>query len=127
MRPETQISVFLKSRVGSLNELCTALSSADINIRSLTTVDDVDWGIVGLIVDDVEKTRGVLRNQGLKFGESNILTTSLENKPGEVARITKTLSDNNISIVHTNLTATGQRSLLVLMTTDNKRACELLS
>jgi hypothetical protein len=106
--------------------LCTALSSAHVNIRSLSTVDDVDWGIVGLIVDDVEKTRGILRSHGLKFGESNVLTLSLDNKPGEVARITKTLSDNNISIVHTNLTAEGQRSLLVLMTTDNDRACKLL-
>ncbi|MFQ5636772.1 MAG: amino acid-binding protein [bacterium] len=124
---ETQISVFLKNKVGNLNALCTALSAAHINIRALSTVDDVDWAIVGLIVDDIEKAREVLKNLDHKFGESVVLAVPMDNKPGEIARITKLLSDNNISIVHTYLTAEGARSLLVLMTTDNKKASELLA
>lgn len=126
MRMETQLSVFVKNKVGSLNELCTVLSEANINIRALSTVEDVDWSIVGLIVDEIDKAKGILQSQGLKFGESSVLTQSLENKPGELARITKKLSDNNISIVHTYLTAEGRRSCLVLMTTDNKKACKVL-
>ncbi len=124
---ETQISVFMKNRVGALNELCTALSEAHINIRGLATVDDVDWAIVGLIVDDLPKTREVLTRLDLRYGESQVLTVPMDNKPGEIARITKPLSENNISILHTYMTAEGNRSLLVLMTTDNKRAEELLS
>lgn len=124
---ETQLSVFLKNKVGSLNELCTALSEAHINIRAMSTVDDVDWGIVGLIVDEIAKTKEILQKLELRFGESMVLTVAMDNKPGEIARITKKLSENNISIVHTFLTAEGQRSLLVLMTTDNKRANQVLA
>jgi len=123
---ETQISVFVKNKVGTLNKLCTALSEAHINIKALSTVDDVDWAIVGLIVDDIEKAKTELQKLGLNCGESQVLTVSMDNKPGKIAKITKKLTDNNISILHAFLTAEGKRSLLVLMTTDNKKAAQIL-
>ena len=126
MALETQISVFVKNRVGMLNELCTALSEANINIRGLSTVVEADWAIVGLIVDDVNKTKEVLHKQNLKFGESTVLTVPMDNIPGQIARITEKLSGQHINIVHASLTAEGERCLLVLMTTDNKKANEIL-
>ena len=126
MALETQISVFVKNRVGMLNELCTALSEANINIRGLSTVVEADWAIVGLIVDDADKTKEVLRNQNLNSGETTVLTIPMDNKPGQIAKVTKKLSEQNINIVHASLTAEGQRCLLILMTTDNKKANEIL-
>jgi len=46
MALETQLSVFVENRVGMLNELCTAISEANINIRGLSTVVEADWAIV---------------------------------------------------------------------------------
>ena len=126
MAIETQLSVFVENRVGMLNELCTAISEANINIRGLSTVVEADWAIVGLIVDDVNKTVEVLHKQNLKFGESTVLTVPMDNIPGQIARITKKLSEQHINIVHATLTAEGEHCLLVLMTTDNKKANEIL-
>jgi len=126
MALETQLSVFVENRVGMLNELCTAISEANINIRGLSTVVEADWAIVGLIVDDVNKTKEVLLEQNLKFGESTVLTVPMDNKPGQIAKFTKKLSEQHIDIVHASLTAEGERCLLVLMTTDNKKADEIL-
>lgn len=126
MALETQISVFLKNRVGVLNELCTALSEAGINIRGLSTVVEAEWAIVGLIVDDADKTKEVLHKQDLNFGEATVLTIPMDNTPGQIAKITKKLSEQHINIVHASLTAEGQRCLLVLMTTDNKKANEIV-
>ena len=126
MALETQLSVFVENRVGVLNELCTAISEANINIRGLSTVVEADWAIVGLIVDDVNKTKEVLHKQNLKFGESTVLTVPMDNIPGQIARITEKLSGQHINIVHASLTAEGERCLLVLMTTDNKKANEIL-
>ena len=126
MAIETQLSVFVENRVGMLNELCTAISEANINVRGLSTVVEADWAIVGLIVDDVNKTVEVLHEQNLKFGESTVLTVPMDNKPGQIARVTKKLSEQHINIVHATLTAEGEHCLLVLMTTDNKKANEIL-
>lgn len=126
MSLETHISVFVKNKIGALNELCSTLSEANVNIRALSTADEVDWAIVGLIVDDLTRTREILKQQNYNFGESKVLTLMMENKPGQLARITKKLSEQNINIVYAAMTAVGQRSLLVLMTTDNKKADEIL-
>ena len=116
----------MKNRVGMLNELCTAISEANINIRGFSTVVEVDRAIVGLIVDDANKTKEVLHKQNLNFGESTVLTVPMDNKPGQIAKITKILSEQHINIVHASLTAEGEHCLLVLMTTDNKKANEIL-
>jgi len=126
MALETQFSVFVKNRVGMLSELCTAISEANINIRGLSTVVEAESAIVGLIVDDANKTKEVLHKQNLKFGESTILTVRMDNKPGQIAKITKELSEQHIDIVNASLTAEGEHCLLVLMTTDNKKANEIL-
>jgi len=109
-----------------LNELCTALSEASINIRGLSTVVEAEWAIVGLIVDDTDKAKKVLHDQNLNFAESTILTVPMDNNPGQVARVTKKLSEQHINIVHASLTAEGEHCLLILMTTDNKKANEIL-
>lgn len=126
MALETQLSVFVKNRIGMLSELCSAISEANINIRGLSTVVESDSAIVGLIVDDVDKAKEVLHEQDLKFGESTVLTVSMDNIPGQIARITKKLSERHIDIVNATLTAEGEHCLLVLMTTDNKKANEIL-
>ncbi len=126
MALETQISVFVKNRVGILSELCTALSEANINIRGLSTVVEADWAIVGLIVDDADKTKEVLREQNLNFGEATVLTVPMDNIPGQIAKVAKKLSEQHINILHASLTAEGERCLLILMTTDNKKANEIL-
>ena len=126
MALETQFSVFVKNRVGMLNELCTAISEANINIRGLSTVVEAESAIVGLIVDDGNKTKEVLHKQNLKFGESTVLTVQMDNKPGQIAKVTKNLSEQHIDIVNATLTAEGEHCLLVLMTTDNKKANEIL-
>ena len=126
MALETQFSVFVKNRVGMLSELCTAISDANINIRGLSTVVEAESAIVGLIVDDANKTKEVLRQNNLKFGESNVLTVQMDNKPGQISKVTKKLSEQHIDIVNAALTAEGEHCLLVLMTTDNKKANEIL-
>jgi hypothetical protein len=126
MALETLFSVFVKNRVGMLNELCTAISEANINIRGFSTVVEADWAIVSLIVDDANKTKEVLHKQNLKFGESTVLTVGMDNKPGQIAKITKKLSEQHINIDHATLTAEGEHCLLVLMTTDNRKANEIL-
>jgi len=122
----TQLSVFIPNRIGSLSELCTTLSDAHINIRAISTLADVAYGIVGLIVDDLDKAKSLLREMNLKYGESTVLVVELQNKPGDLARITRRLSEEKINILHTYATAASERSLLVLLTTDNKKAEEIL-
>lgn len=127
MAIEKQLSVFVQNKVGSLEELCAGLSRANINIRAIAVVDDLEWGIVKIIVDDTERAKEVLHKLGLMYGEGNVLTVELKNHPGALAELASRLAKKKINIEQAYATATGEGSLLVLSTTDDKKANSVLS
>jgi hypothetical protein len=49
-----QISIFLENKPGGLEEATRILKDAGINIRTLSLADTTDFGILRLIVNDVE-------------------------------------------------------------------------
>ena len=53
----TQLSAFLENTPGTLYQAVSAISDAGVNIRALSVADTRDFGILRLIVSDVEKTR----------------------------------------------------------------------
>lgn len=126
MPVEKQLSVFVQNKVGSLGDLCAGLSKEQINIKAMSIVDDLEWGIVRLIVDDTEKAKETLHKLGLMFGESNVLTVELDNHPGALAELANSLAKKNINIELAFATAAGNRSLVVLTTTDDKKANNIL-
>ena len=50
-----QISVFLENKVGRILEITEILGQNDINIRALSLADTSDFGILRMIVNDIEK------------------------------------------------------------------------
>ncbi len=127
MAIEKQLSVFVQNKVGSLGELCANLSKADINIRAISIADDLEWGIVKVIVDDTERAKEILHKLGLMYGEGNVLTLELPNHPGALADLANKLAKKKINIEQAYATATGSGSLLVLSTTDDKKANGVLN
>lgn len=119
---EKQLSVFVQNKVGSLGELSIALAKANINIKALSIVDDLDWGIVRLIVDEPEKAKEILHKLGLMYGEGQVVTVMLENHPGALAELADKLGKKKINIEQAFLTTAGDVSLFVLSTTDDKKA-----
>jgi len=127
MALERQLSIFVQNKVGSLGDLSTAFSEAGVNIRAFSVVDDLEWGIVKVVVDDQEKAKEILHNLGLMYGDSQVLTVEVPNHPGSLAELAKSLAKKKINIEQAYATASGEKSLLVLATTDDKKANSLLS
>jgi len=127
MAIEKQLSIFVQNKVGSLGELCAGLSKADINIRAISVADDLEWGIVKIIVNDTERAKEVLHKLGFMYGEGNVLTVALRNHPGALADLAHKLAKKKINIEQAYATATGGDSLLVLSTTDDKKATSVLN
>ena len=55
-----QISVFLENKPGSLEHATRVLKEANINIRTLSLAETVDFGILRLIVNDVLAVKPIL-------------------------------------------------------------------
>ncbi len=127
MALEKQFSIFVQNKVGSLRVLCKELAREGINIRAISVVDDLEWGIVRLIVDSDDRTRTILQDLDMMYGESQVLTVELSNHPGALADLADKLLTGNINIEQAYATAVGDNTIVVLSTTDDKRANSALS
>ncbi|MBR7072377.1 MAG: ACT domain-containing protein, partial [Eubacterium sp.] len=52
----TQLSAFLENTPGTLCETVAAITKAGVNIRALSVADTKDFGILRIIVSDIDKT-----------------------------------------------------------------------
>ena len=94
----TEFTVHLPNRPGSLADLAERLAAVGINIEALAAIGIDSSGTVRLIVDDEVTTRRLLEHNGLSFEERRVITTSLPNKPGSVAAMTRQLADAGLNI-----------------------------
>jgi len=93
---EKEFSVKLENRSGELARVTEALEKDGVNIRSISTEPHAE--VVRLVTSDPEKTRRSLGQSNMQFSERNLLVAKLEDKPGELARVSRALAKEGVNI-----------------------------
>jgi len=93
---EKEFSVKLENKAGELARVTEVLQKEGVNIRSISTEPKAE--VVRLVTSDPEKTRKGLSQSNMQFSERNLLVAKLEDKPGELARISSELAKEGINI-----------------------------
>jgi len=111
-----QLSIFLENKAGRLAEVTRALSRANINIRALSLADTSEFGILRLIVDDHEKAKTVLKEQGFTVGRTNVVAVAVDDRPGGLDNILHLLSGHGINVeyMYAFVQAGGKSATLIL-------------
>jgi hypothetical protein len=93
-----QISVFLENKKGRLAELTDILEREGINMRALSLADTADFGVLRLIVDDMDRCLTVLRAAGYVAQVTEVIAIEVEDRPGGLHRILKVLDGAAINV-----------------------------
>jgi len=93
-----QISIFLENKSGRLAEVTEILARNGINIRALSLADTADFGIFRLIVNDQEKAKTVLKEQGFTIAANEVVAVVLPDRPGGLASILALLQGKTINV-----------------------------
>jgi hypothetical protein len=94
----TQLSIFLENRSGRLAEVTEILGKNAINIRALALADTSDFGILRVIVNDPSKAAEILKREGFTVSETEVLAIEVEDRPGGLAGVLKTLSSESVNV-----------------------------
>lgn len=94
----TEFVVAMENRPGRLAALTEALALAGVNIEALTAYGYDGEGSVRLIVSDSDATARVLADAALRYEERTVLTAHLPDRPGELAKLTRSLADAGVNI-----------------------------
>ncbi len=123
-----QLSVFLENKVGRLAKVTHLLGAADVNIRALSVADTHDFGILRLIVDDVEAAEKCLREGKFVCRINNVTVVAVDNQPGGLAKVLGALNAANINVEYMYAIAEpkSERPLMVFRFSEGGRAIAAL-
>ncbi len=93
-----QISVVLENKSGRLAEVATVLAGAGINIRALSLADTTDFGILRLIVNNTEKAKQVLKENGFTVGKTEVIAVEVPDRPGGLAHILSVMTEEGVNV-----------------------------
>ena len=124
-----QISVFLENKPGGLEKVTRILRDAGINIRTLAVADTSDFGIVRLIVNDVEKATGVLRASGFTVSRTTVVAVEVPDRPGGLHGILEVIAKENINIayMYAFVEKSGENAVMLFRFDQQDRAIDVLT
>ncbi len=122
-----QLSVFIENKAGSLLETVKQLAEAKINIRAMSIADTKDFGILRLIVSDVEAAKNVLSADTL-VTVTDVVAAEMKDETGALYKIMNVLGKAGINIdyMYAFTAPVNSGAYVVIRVDDNENAEKLL-
>jgi hypothetical protein len=123
-----QISIFLENKPGALESVTRLLKDANINIRTLSLADTSDFGILRLIVNDVNTTLKVLNENGLRVSRTTVVAVEVPDRPGGLHSILEVLAKNSINVeyLYAFVEKSGENAVIIFRLDSPDNAIDVL-
>lgn len=121
-----QVSVFLENKTGRINEVTKILSQHGINMHAFSMAETPDFGILRLIVSDVEKAAEILRNADFAVMLTDVIHLHCPNKAGALGEILDHLATAEVGIEYMYAFAEGEIANVVVRPANIERCQEAL-
>ena len=122
-----QVSVFLENKTGRINEVTKILSRHGINMQAFSMAETPDFGILRLIVSDVDKAVEILRNADFAVMLTDVIHLHCPNKAGALGEILERLATAEVGIEYMYAFAEGDMANIVVRPTALERCEKALS
>ena len=113
-----QLSVFLENKTGRINEVTKILGKHGINMHAFSMAESTDFGILRLIVSEVDKAVEVLRGADFAVMLTDVVCISMPNVAGSLANILDQLAEENIFIEYMYAFAEGDKANVIIRPND---------
>ena len=122
-----QLSVFLENKQGRLCAAVDVLAKNDINISALSLADTSDFGILRLMVSEVDRAVQVLRDASFAVMLTDVICLNVPNVSGALSEILESLAANDIFIEYMYAFSEGDNANVVIRPTDIDRCVSILT
>jgi hypothetical protein len=122
-----QFVVQLDNRPGAMATLAEALAERGVDLRAIGGGGIGESGHVIMTTADDDTTRQVLDEGGYTFIEGESILAEVDDKPGGMARIARSLADAGVNIYgHLFLGRWGDRAMFAFVVDNPERARPIL-
>ena len=124
----TQISIFLENRSGGLADVVDVLARNGVDMKAVSVADMSDFGILRVIVDDADRTRGVLKDAGFTVDKTRVVAVEVPDHPGGLAETLHALraAGINVEYMYSAARRSVDRAVIIFRFDDVPRALQAL-
>ncbi|QDW74726.1 ACT domain-containing protein [Lachnospiraceae bacterium KGMB03038] len=123
-----QLSVFVENKPGSLMDVTSRLTEANVNIRAVATFDTPEFGILRLVVDKPSEAKSYLTSKGFVVRIHQVIGVELEDREGNLNQMLEILAQGgiNINYIYSFVIRNGKAPVMVFSTDDFEKAAQIL-
>jgi hypothetical protein len=124
-----QISLYLENKPGRLSQFCTYLKENNIEIRAITVAENVDYGLILLLVDKPEDCVKLLEEANYVYSITRVLAVRIDEDKGHtqgLLEISRILGEADVNIKFLYSTLVKEESLIILRVNDDEKATKVL-
>lgn len=125
---QTQLSIFLDNRPGTLARACQSLAQQGVNILAMCIADTIDHAVVRMVVNDAKKAVKILEGLRLALQERDVILMDVPNQLGAMAAIAQKLAAAGINLEYAYCASTPSQTsgALVLRTNNIEETIDVL-
>jgi hypothetical protein len=122
-----QFSVFTPNRLGRLHSLVSLLGSQAVHVLALTILDTTECAIMRLVVDDPDRARSLLEQQGFSFAETKVVVTEVQSTEDLNKLVAALLeAELNINYLYSFIPHPRGKSIIAMSVEDDEMAAQAL-
>ena len=124
-----QLTVFVENKQGALVDITEILSKNEINLRALSIAETQDFGLLRIIVNDVEKAESILKEDGYIIKITDVVGVKIGDAPGKLTGALKVLDEKKINMeyLYAFMARTEKHAYVVIRVEDNATAEKALT
>ncbi len=121
-----QLSVFVQNEPGRLVNVTRILSDANVNISALSLAETEEYGVLRMIVSDMEKAEHALKENNYTVRITDVICIITEDVPGALNEQLLALAAHGIDVAYMYGYSNGGKARLILKTNDPKQTKKIL-
>lgn len=109
------------NRPGELARVAETMGTRHINISWCTGTAYGPHGAIGILVEDAQRARAALDEEGLTYHEVDVITFHLPDRPGTLAEATRKLATAGVNVQLLVPTGWSGNEMVMTAGVDNQR------
>lgn len=118
-----QLSVFIQNRAGKIASIVKSLADAKVDIRAISIADTADFGILRMLVDNIEVAKTTLSDLNCIISINEVAVIAVPDIPGGVSGMLKSLAGEGIDIeyMYSLIQRDNTKAYMVIRTNDESK------
>lgn len=121
-----QLSIFIENKAGGINKVVSMLGDNGINMSAFSVADSPEFGILRLIVSDIELAIKVLREANFKVGSTDVICIDCPNTPGALSTVLECFAKEDVFIEYMYAFSEGDVASTIIHPTDIQKCVSIL-